>query len=165
MPKTAPASLFPCTWAIPQSSRVMVTRLASARHRTTSGGEAAVRRKRKGRKAAAELLRIRQRLLLLAPSCKHLRPRAVEQLVGVSNAEMVAALVPVELFPGDRRGDRRPFAGAGRIGHHCRGAALVPEPVEEDSLLALRLADVGGEHLRLRFGNGTAEALGEALHR
>src|SRR4051794_39256805 len=78
---------------------------------------------------------------------------------------MMAAFIAVELFPGDRGGDWRAFAGAGRIRHDRRRAALIAEPVEEDPAFALDLADVRGEHLRLRLGDGAAEAVGETLHR
>src|SRR3954447_10001371 len=98
---------------MPQSSRVIVTRCASARQRASSGGEAAVRRKRSGRKAAG--LRIRQCLLRLAPTRKPLRAGAVEQLVDVADAEMVPALIVVELVPRDRRGHGRPFATTRRV--------------------------------------------------
>src|SRR3954463_12494919 len=101
MPNTASASVLPWTWAMPQSSRVMVTRAASARQRASSGGEAAVRRKRSGRNAAAEVLRIRECLASLAPARKHLRRRALQQLVDIADREVVAALVLIELFPGD----------------------------------------------------------------
>src|SRR5260221_5642638 len=142
---------------MPQSSRVIVTWLASARQRVSSGSDAAVRIRASGRSAAAEVLRIGQCLLGLAPACKRLRRRTFEQLVSVADAEMVAALIAVELFPGDRRSDRSAFAGPRRIRHDCRRAALVAQPVEENAALALDLADVGGEHLRLRFGDRAAE--------
>src|SRR3954451_22203428 len=115
MPNTASASVCPWTWAIPQSSREMVTREASARQRASSGGEAAVRRKRSGAKAATAVLCIRQCLLGLAPACKHLRRGALQQLVGVADAEMVSAVITVELLPGDRRRHRRAFASARRV--------------------------------------------------
>src|SRR5438067_10402354 len=138
MPKTASASLGPCTWAIPQSSRVIVTRLASAFHRGSSGVDAAVRRRRRsGRNAAVLVLCIRQCLLGLAPACKRLRPCAIQQLVGVADAEMMPAFVAVELFPRDRRRYRRPFARSRRIGHHRGRSALSAQPVEEDAALAL----------------------------
>ena len=70
---------------MPQSSRVMVTRAASARHRASSGGAAAVRR-RSERQRGDESLRIRQGLLRLAPARKQLRAGAVEQFVGVADA-------------------------------------------------------------------------------
>ena len=92
-------------------------------------------------------------------------PRAVQQFVGIADAEMVAAFILVEFVPGDGGRHRRTFAGARRIRHHRRRAALIAQPVEEDAALALRLADVGGEHLRLGLGDGAAEALGEALDR
>src|SRR3954451_16655187 len=101
MPNTASASLFPWTWAMPQSSRVIVTREASSCHRASSGGEAAVSRKSKGAKAAARVLSIRQRLLGLAPACKHLRARSLQQFVRVADAEMMPAHIFIELFPGD----------------------------------------------------------------
>src|SRR5947209_12113265 len=164
MPKTASASVLPWTCAMPQSSRVMVTRLASARHRTRSGGDAAVRRKRSGARAAA-VLRIRQGLLRHAPIRKRLRGRALEELVSIADAEMMAAVVAIEFFPGHWSRDRRTFAGPGRIGHDGGRTALVPQPVEEDPPLALHLADVGGEGLRFRFGDSAAETVGEALHR
>src|SRR5215217_7097585 len=104
MPNTASASLFPRTWAMPQSSRVIVTRAASLRQRACSGGAAAVSRSRSGTSAALECLGIRQCLLGLAPTRKQLRGGAVEQQVDVADAEMVAAVVLVELVPGDRRG-------------------------------------------------------------
>src|SRR5690349_11716236 len=165
MPNTASASLFPCTWAMPQSSRVIVTRLASARHRATSGGEAAVRRKISGARAKTADLRIRQRLLRFPPARKHLRTRALEQLVGVADAEMIATLIVVEFLPGDRRRDRRSFAATRGIRQDRSRAALVAQPIEENALLALDLADVGGEHLRLGLRNCAREALGKALHR
>src|SRR5438105_4729718 len=140
---------------MPQSSRVMVTWLASVRQRATSGGEAAVRRRRRsGRSAASNDLRIWQCLRGLAPARKHLRCGSVEQLVGVADAEMVPAGVAVELFPGDGRGDRRAFARAGGVRHHRGRAALIPQPIEEDPALALLLADVGGESLWLELRGG-----------
>src|SRR4051795_11004462 len=162
MPNTASASLFPWTWAMPQSSRVMVTREASSRQRASSGGEAAVRRKRSGRKTE-EALRIRKRLLRLAPACKHLRRRPLQKLVDIAHREMVATLVLVELFPGDRRGHRRPFATAHGKRHHGSRAALVAQPVQEYPLLALDLADVCGEHFRFGLGNRSGEAFRETL--
>src|SRR5947199_8995367 len=136
MPKTASASLRPCTWAIPQSSRVIVTRLASAFHRGTSGADAAVRRNRSGRNAAVLVLCIRQCLLGLAPAGNRLRLCALEQLVGVTDAEMMAAGEAVELFPSDGRRHWGSFARARRIGHHRGRSALVAQPVEEDAALA-----------------------------
>src|SRR5699024_589420 len=101
----------------------------------------------------------------LTPSGKRLGFRPLQQLVGVADAEVVAAVVLVELRPGYRRGDGRAFAAAGGVRHHRGRAALVAEPVEENAALALDLADVGGEGLRLGFGDGATEAVGEALHR
>ena len=101
--------------------------------------------------------------LRFAPTCKRLRRRALEQLVGIADGEGIAAADIVELFPRDRRGHRRAFAGARRIRHDRGRAALVAQPVEEDAALALHLADVGGEALGLGLGNGAREALGEAL--
>src|SRR5437763_10917363 len=111
----------------------MVTRLASARQRPSSGGDAAMRIRASDRSAAAEVLGIGQCLLGLAPACKRLRRRALQKLVRIADAEMVAALVAVELLPGDRSGNRSAFAGAGGIRHDCRRAALIAQPVEEDS--------------------------------
>src|SRR5256885_4388232 len=150
---------------MPQSSRVMVTRDASVRNRASSGGAAAVRRRKSGRSAAAEVLCIWQGLLRLAPARKRLCTGAVEQFVDIADAERVPAVVAAELVPRDRRGHRRAFAAAGRIRQHRRRAALVPQPVEEDAALALFLADVGGEHLRLSFRDGATEPFGEALDR
>src|SRR6476661_3702174 len=48
-------------------------------------------------------LSVRQRLLRFSPPRQHLGTCALEQLVGVADGEVVAALVLVELFPGDRR--------------------------------------------------------------
>src|SRR6185437_7036155 len=104
---------------------------------------------------------VRKRLLRFAPALEQLRVCALEQLVGVADGEVVAAFVLVELVPGDRRGDGGAFAGAGGIGHDGGRSALVAQPVEEDSALALDLADIGSEHLRLRLGDGAAEPLGE----
>src|SRR5438270_13106880 len=101
---------------MPQSSRVMATRDASARQRASSGGDAAVRTKSSGASAAAEVLRIRQCLLRLPPTCKHLRRRPVDQLVGVTNAEVMPAVEVVELLPGDRRRYRRSLASTRGIG-------------------------------------------------
>src|ERR1700740_794719 len=120
------ASLFPWTWATPQSSRVIVTCKASAFHRASSGGDAAVRSRKKGRRAAAFLC-IRQCLLGLAPACKQLRRCTLEKVV--------AAVISVELFPGDRRGHRGSFASARRIRHDRGRAALIAQPVEEDPAL------------------------------
>src|SRR4051795_11939664 len=114
MPNTASASLSPWTCAIPQSSRVIVTRDASARHFASSGGAAAVRRNRSGAKAS---LSIGQGLLRLSPTRKQLRVCAIEQLIDVADAEVVAAVIFVELFPGDGRRHRRAFATARRIRH------------------------------------------------
>src|SRR5437763_466312 len=110
---------------MPQSSRVMVTRPASARNRASSGGDAAVRRSRSGMKAAAEVLCIGQCLVRLAPACKHLRRRALEQLVEVADAEVIAAIVAIELLPCDRRGDRRAFPRSRGEWHHRRRSALI----------------------------------------
>src|SRR6185437_13303836 len=107
---------------------------------------------------------VRKRLLRFAPAFQQLRARSLEQLVGVADGEVVAAFVLVELAPGDRGGDGRAFAGAGRIGHHRGRSALVAQPVEEDAPLALNLADIGGEHVRLGFRYCAAEALGEVRH-
>src|SRR5256885_4178913 len=120
---------------MPQSSRVIVTWLASAFQRASSGGEAAVTRNSSGRSAAAEVLCIRQCLIGLAPPCKHLRRCALDQLIGVADAEMMAAVITIELFPGDRSGDRSAFAGTRRIRHDRGRSALVPEPVEKDAVL------------------------------
>src|SRR5690348_10232375 len=98
MPNTASASDVPRTWAMPQSSRVIVSREASAFHRSASGGDAAARMKRSGRNAAS--LRIRQCLLRLPPTRKGLRARAFQKLVGVADAEMMAAVEIVQLRPG-----------------------------------------------------------------
>src|SRR6476619_5887790 len=99
MPNTASASVRPWTWAMPQSSRVMVTRTASAFHSrgpwTGMGGLAAVRRIAIERKART-VLRIRQCLLGLAPACKHLRRRALDQHVRVADGEVAAGVVAVE---------------------------------------------------------------------
>src|SRR6185369_14240341 len=165
MAKTASASVGPCTCAMPQSSRVMVTRDASAFHRPSSGGAAAVRRTRRGRNATAWDLRIRQCLLGFAPARKQLRSRTVEQLVHVADAEMVPAVVFLELFPGDWSGHGCAFPPARRVRHHRGCSALVTKPVEEDAPLALFLADVGREPGRLNLCRGSGEALGEALHR
>src|SRR6185369_6032795 len=165
MPKTASASVMPWTCAMPQSSRVIVTFCACAFQRANSGGDAAVRMKRSGRSAAVVVLRIRQCLLGLAPACKRLRRSALQQLIRVADAEMVSTLVLIEFVPCDRRGDRRSFAAARGVRHDRRRPALVAQPVEEDAALALNLADVGGEHLRLGLGDRTAEALGEILDR
>src|SRR6478672_4863062 len=166
MPNTASASVLPWTWAMPQSSRVMVMRAACALHSAGPckgiGSEPAVRANASGRRAAA-VLRIRQCLLGLAPACKHLRRRALQQLIRVADGEVVAALIFVELFPGDRSSDRRAIASAHGEGHDRGRAALVAEPIEENPLFALDLADVGGEHLRLGLGDGAGEALGKAL--
>src|SRR6476660_2307977 len=121
MPNTASASLFPWMWAIPQSSRTISTREASARQRPISGGAPTVRRKSAGRRD----LRIRQCLLGLAPACKRFGRRTLDQLVGIANAEMVPAVIFVELVPGDRRGHRRAFAGARGIRHDRGRSALV----------------------------------------
>src|SRR5512144_2581788 len=101
MPNTASASDVPWTWAMPQSSRVIVTRDASAFHRAMSGGAAAVRKKRSGSSAGLGRLCIRQGLLRLAPSRKCLRACALQQQIGVANAEMVPAVEIVELIPAD----------------------------------------------------------------
>src|SRR5438445_2761441 len=120
IPNTASASVCPRTCAMPQSSRVIVTWLASTRQRASSGGDAAVRRRRSGRYAGLLKLRIRQCLLGLAPARKRLRLRTLQKLVGVADAEMMAALVAVEFVPGDRRRDRRAFAGASGVRHDRR---------------------------------------------
>src|SRR5258708_36738761 len=78
---------------------------------------------------------------------------------------MIAALILIELFPGDRGRHRRAFSSPRRIRHDGCRAALVAELVEEDAALALDLADVGGEHLRFGLGDGAAEAIGKTLHR
>src|SRR5437879_13121898 len=103
MPNTASASVVPWTWAMPQSSRAIAVSLISCSQRTASpaGGAAAVRSRRSGAKAAAGLC-IRQCLLGLAPACKHLRGSALDQLVGIPDAEMVAAFGLIELRPADR---------------------------------------------------------------
>src|SRR4051812_41670200 len=121
---------------MPQSSRVIVTREASTRHRATSDGDAAVRRKRNGRVAVA-VLRIGQRLLGLAPASKPFRARTFDQDIGVANAEMIATLIEVELLPGDWGGHRRALASAGRKRHHGRRPALIAQPVKEDAALTL----------------------------
>ena len=77
----------------------------------------------------------------------------------------MAAVVTVELVPGDRRRDRRAFAGAGRIRHDRGRAALVAQLVEEDAALALGLADVGGEEVGLGLGERPAKRSAKSLHR
>src|SRR3954453_16237047 len=161
MPNTASASDCPWTWAMPQSSRVIVTRDASARQRASSGGEAAVRRN--GRRPASRALCIRQGLLGLAPTHKGLRAGPLEKLIGVADAEVVAAPITVELFPGDRRRHGGTFAGACRVRHDRGRPTLVPQPIEEDPALALDLANIRRESLRLRFGDRPAETVGETL--
>src|ERR1044071_6834085 len=116
MPNTASASVRPWTCAMPQSSRVIVTRAASALQRAGSGSEAAVRISRRGASAAVLVLRIRQGLLGFLPACKRLRLRPLQQFVDVADAEMMAAVIVVELVPGDRRGHRCAFAAAGGVG-------------------------------------------------
>src|SRR6185369_13866164 len=106
-PKIASASLWPWTCAMPQSSRAIVTREASAFQRARSGGwAAAVRRKKSGTRTAAVRLRIRQSLLGFSPARKHLGCGALQQLIGVADAEVMAAVIFVELGPRDRRGHR-----------------------------------------------------------
>ena len=81
-----------------------------------------------------------------------------------SRSRIEKALPPpilIELVPGDRSGNRSAFAGAGGVGHDRGRAALVAQPVEEDAALALHLADVGGEALRVGLGDGAREAFGE----
>src|SRR5258708_3612164 len=142
----------------------MVTRPASARHRPTSGEEAAVSKRSSGRNAAARLSSIWQCLLGLAPGRKHLERSALDQLVSVPDAKMMAAFVLIKLLPSNWRRYRRAFTSAGGIGHDGGGPALVSQPVEEDPAGALDLANIGRECFWLCFGDCTAEALGETFH-
>src|SRR3546814_9650669 len=52
---------------------------------------------------------------------------------------------------------------AGGIGHHRRRPALVPEPVDENPSLALRLRCSGGEAVRFSLRERSGETLGKTL--
>src|SRR6476659_7971493 len=102
---------------MPQSSRVIVTRAACAFHSLIpccgmGSGAAAIRTKENGAMASARRLCIRQCLLGLAPACKQLRTGPLDQFIRIADAEVISALIFVELFPRDRRGHGRAFAGA-----------------------------------------------------
>src|SRR4030095_10190878 len=161
MPNTASASVRPSPWAMPQSSRVIATCSASACHWARScGSVAAVSSSRKGSNDL-RTLGLWQLLPGLAPAGEEFGVGTFEKLVRIENIENIAALDGVKLFPGDRRGDWGTVAGACRIRHDRRGAALVTQPVEENATLARYLANVGGEAFRLGLGDGAGEALGE----
>src|ERR1700750_3428828 len=89
-PNTASASRSPRTWAMPQSSRVIVTRAAAARQRACSaGGAAAVR----PRMRAAESPACFQRVMISPPS---LAESDQEDVAGMDHADRAVGQAEAE---------------------------------------------------------------------
>src|SRR6478752_1077560 len=143
----------------------MLTCSACARQRWYSAGGAAAMTKNESGKSRKDRMPallcggsgLGKLLFRHSPARQRFRRGALQQFVRVADRKFMAAVEPVQLFPGNRRGDRRAFARPCRIGHDRSRAALVAQPVEEDPPLALVLADVGGEYLGLRFRDRPTE--------
>src|SRR3546814_6826768 len=70
----------------------------------------------------------------------------------------------LHLLPGDRRRDRRAFAGAGTIRHDRRRASLVAQIVDEDASLALRFRKCRRELLGVHLRHRSREPVREVFH-
>src|SRR4051812_11370069 len=115
---------------------------------------------RGGRQLLLELHDRREQVAALAHPRQHLVGGEGERL-GIARLEDALDLVPVE-----RRGHRRPLAGAQRVDGHRRLVLVVLAPVDEHLAAAQRLPHVGdderrvaaledlGERVRERLGHG-----------